>query len=267
MTPYGAFAACIDRLTEPTVLDGGVVPWACPVPYFGRPDAARMATVGINPSIREFTTPAGNELTGGLRRLPTLGSLRLTSWKHADATHVKVIAEACEEYFLRSPYDRWFKVLDSVLAHSQCTYYGDVPTACHLDLVPFATTSKWGDLSGRQRQQLLVAGSGLLAAQLARAPVQMLILNGRTVIDHFAAVSNVEFLETVVDAWRLEAGDWTVPGVAYAGVATEIGGVVLDEAVTVVGFNHNLQSSFGVTRTAMRAIGEWISRAADEAFG
>lgn len=56
-----------------------VLGWACPVPFFGHLESARLATVGINPSNLEFTTADRTELTGPPRRLPTLSSLGLTA--------------------------------------------------------------------------------------------------------------------------------------------------------------------------------------------
>jgi hypothetical protein len=230
------------------------------VPYFGRIRSALVATVGINPSIREFVNRDGDELAGQSRRLPTLGSLRLKAWRQANATHIKSIADACSDYFAQNPYLRWFGVLESVLAYSGASYYGERPVACHLDLVPYATVSRWGDLAPWQRQRLLVAGSGLLGRQIGNSSIETLILNGRSVINHFAAISDVRFREIAADGWRLVgAKQRSVPGVAYTAVATKIGGVILDVPVTVIGFNHNLQSSFGVTRVAIASIGEWVS--------
>src|SRR5712692_7256563 len=161
MTAYSTFATFLDRLDDRRVLEAGVVRWACPVPYFGRCSSARIATVGINPSVREFASSTGSELTGEARRFPTLRSLELPSWRHADATHVKAIAQACSQYFSGNPYRRWFGVLEALVGHAECSYYGSAPTACHVDLVPYATLEKWGDLAGWQRRELLISFAGL----------------------------------------------------------------------------------------------------------
>ena len=49
-----------------------------------------------------------------------------------------------------------------------------------------------------------------------------------------------------------------VAGYAYEHRIREIGGVKLDHTVLVLGFNHNLQSSFGVTREVAAEIQKWI---------
>ncbi len=53
-----------------------------------------------------------------------------------------------------------------------------------------------------------------------------------------------------------------VTGLSYYGTIDSIGGYALDRHVTVLGFNHNLQSSFGVTSGVLSAIRSWV---ADEA--
>ena len=114
MPAYAAAATVLDRLIE---LDGSeVLKWACPVPYFGCLETARAATVGINPSPREFVDEDGCELQGAKRRLPTLRSLGLRDWYEADWGHLRAILASCDAYFEQRPYDRWFRVLDALLA-------------------------------------------------------------------------------------------------------------------------------------------------------
>jgi hypothetical protein len=45
-------------------MDSNVIPWACPIPSFGDLTRARVATLGLNPSNREFVDERGNELDG-----------------------------------------------------------------------------------------------------------------------------------------------------------------------------------------------------------
>ncbi len=259
MTAYSAFASFLEHLEDQGVRETGIVPWACPVPYFGRLAGATLATVGLNPSIREFTDATGAELQGLTRRFPTLSSMRLRSWTDADATHVGVIANACSEYFTRNPYERWFGVLDRVLKHSRYSYYGDLRAACHLDLVPFATHTRWGALAHHQRQRLLRLTSRHLGSILNQTSIRVLILNGQSVISQLSSISNAVFTVTKVDRWQLGGGPRSIPGLAYLGTASQIGGVNLEAPIAMIGFNHNLQSSFGVTNGVTRAIGIWIS--------
>lgn|ERR1700688_2215103 len=67
-----------------------MIPWACPIPSFGDLWRSRVATLGFNPSNREFVDEAGNELQGGSRRFPTLKSLSLGSWSEVSLIALKL---------------------------------------------------------------------------------------------------------------------------------------------------------------------------------
>ena len=54
-------------------------------------------------------------------------------------------------------------------------------------------------------------------------------------------------------------------GVAFTGLVDSVSGIKLDRQLQVLGFNHNLQSSFGVTNPVISSIREWIKRTAEEA--
>src|SRR5262245_11208827 len=99
----------IERLTTPFIAETSVINWGCPVPSFGDLSKSRVATLGLNPSNKEFVDEAGNELDGLDRRFHTLGSLGLKSWSDVNSQHVDLIFDSCNNYFLGRPYDRWFK--------------------------------------------------------------------------------------------------------------------------------------------------------------
>ena len=42
----------------------GIIEWSCPIPVFGNIERSRVATLGINPSCREFLDKSGMELRG-----------------------------------------------------------------------------------------------------------------------------------------------------------------------------------------------------------
>jgi len=50
-----------------------------------------------------------------------------------------------------------------------------------------------------------------------------------------------------------------VAGVAYHGITNTLSGIPLGRDLLVLGFNHNLQSSFGVTSKVLREIRHWIA--------
>jgi hypothetical protein len=257
---YSSVTTLVDRMDSHDLSDLGVIPWSCPVPCFGDLTTATVATVGINPSNREFLDEFGAELDNGARRLPTLKSLGLARWADMEATHLRELISACLGYFRRNPYDRWFTTLEHILQKAGVTFYGDNPSACHLDLVPYATTVKWGLLPPPVRRKLMSTNADALGDLLRESSVETLILNGQSVVSQFQLVNGVRLHATPKPKWALaRTGSADVMGMSYVGGTDQIGSVRLARPLRVVGSNHNLQSSFGVTRAVIDAIASWIS--------
>ena len=264
---HGLISTLVKRLDDPALVNAGVIPWSSPVLSFGDVAAARVATLGLNPSNREFVDGAGNELDGPSRRFHTLGSLGLDAWRDAQPHHLALIAESCRCYFAVNPYDTWFKRLDNLLSDLKVSYYSTLFSACHLDLVPFATAEKWTALSRGQRQKLLDGAGDVLGALLRDSEIQVLVLNGSSVVEHFERVTSIECERKTVREWTLRRDDGSgVKGVAYSGIVRSVGGTPLHRDVRVLGYNHNIQSSFGVTTRVMAAIRRWIAEAASESI-
>jgi hypothetical protein len=254
----------VNRLS--TMLRGtGVIPWGAPVPSFGDVQSSHLATLGLNPSNREFMDEDGSELVDQQRRFPTLGSLGLSTWSDTRAKHINMISDACRDYFSRNPYDGWFRRLDRLISGTGYSYYGS-GGACHLDLVPYATEKKWTMLSPTQRKALINRTGDALGQLLRSSPVRMLVLNGRTVVDAFQQMTEVTLETRRVTAWDLPRRDGAgVAGIAFSGLVRSIHGIELKRNVHVFGYNHNIQSSFGVTSGVMGAISRWIGSRATKA--
>lgn len=257
---YSAMTAFIRQLESGRLADRNVLEWGCPVPFFGDLTVARVATVGINPSNREFVDDSGHELRGEAQRLPTLSSLGVDSWAQIDADDLRAILGACRGYFRRNPYDRWFGVLERMLSGSSVSFYGRNALACHLDLVPFATNDKWGNLAAVDRAALLLESEAIVGELLAESRLSLLVLNGRSVVRQFESMAQVVLDETVMPDWNLpRATSPDVPGIAYTGWISTFCGVELRQPLRVLGYNHNLQSSFGVTGQVISDIGLWLA--------
>jgi hypothetical protein len=265
---YAVMTTFVDRLDSMHGRTHTVIPWGCPVPFFGDLSSALVATVGINPSNREFTSVRGVELSENERRLPTLGSLGISRWSDANASHLRTIIDACSRYFRNNPYDRWFQVLETVLLPLGGSFYGNRPTACHVDLVPFATAEKWTLLSKVERARLLSMTGDALGALIRDSSLEVLVLNGRSVVEHFERLADLQLERSAKPLWSLprESGP-RVGGVAYSGEVDEFAGVRLGRPIRVLGYNHNLQSSFGVTAEVVALIGWWLSNARDAPRG
>jgi hypothetical protein len=257
---YGAMTMLLDMMEARQTAGLELIRWGCPVPFFGHIESARLATVGINPSNREFVGTNGNELIGQNRRLPTLGSLGLSSWSQADFVALRAILQACREYFECNPYDGWFGSLQRIIEPTGRSYYAPGSDACHIDVVPWATVGKWGTLSAVSRRQLARRAAEALADMIACSPLMMLVLNGKEVVRQFEALVECPLQACRVPTWDLpRRSGHAVPGLAYWERISSIAQIPLDREILVVGYNHNLQSSFGVTAAVRDAISDWIS--------
>lgn len=253
----------LDRLTSPVLATSKVIRWGSPVPSFGDVSRARLATVGLNPSNREFVDASGQELTGEERRFHTLSSLGIGCWSEAKTRHRSMILDSCRAYFLRNPYDGWFRQLEHLISGTNASYYHNTVIACHLDLIPYATACKWTDLSRKQKVGLLTIAGDTLGRLIQDSPISVLVLNGRSVVNQFEELSGTPLSRQLMPAWSLRRGKkLKVLGYAYEGTIRSLGGVEFGRAVRVLGYNHNIQSSFGVTNEVRASIRRWIARAA-----
>lgn len=248
----------VDLLHKGRPVELGAIPWASPVLAFGDPVNSRVATLGLNPSNLEFVDRFGHELNAPHHRFESLSTLKVAGWGEVARSGIRRVWQACEDYFYRNPYDQWFKRLERLLVGTGASYYTSLGVkACHLDLVPFATAHKWSSLTNQERAQLIELGTPSLVKTILASDIRVLILNGSAVAREFCRLVPDEPLEArSMPSWSLQEG--RVPGVGYIGRVSQLGGYALDRELLVLGYNHNIQSSFGVTKTAVSNIGAWI---------
>ena len=255
----------VSRLNSTALADTKVIPWGCPIPSFGDPTTCHVATLGLNPSNREFVDAHGNELQGPSRRFNTLRSLGINRWSDARNEHVNLILDDCRHYFLANPYDAWFRRLDELISGTNASYYNLSKGACHLDIIPYATSCKWSHLTRDQRKLLLAIAGDTLSQVLRGSQIRLLVLNGSSVIKHFELISGITLGKQSMPDWALpRKSKVNVSGYAYRGTIKELSGVKVNRDILVLGFNHNIQGSFGVTTEVMMAIHRWIAKAAEK---
>lgn len=220
-----------------------VVHGSTPVVAFGDPTRAEVATLGINPSANEFQE-RDRLLTGAQRRLATLESLGAHRLDQLTESQIAAVVADCATYFQRQPYREWFDPLDALLrVGTEASYYDG--SACHLDLVQWATKPIWGKIPDPSiRRALLNDGVPHLRAQLERENVRFVLLNGRQVIQQVMAtgladLKEVDQIRRSRDACRL-----------YSGAG---------EGTRWVGWSTNLQSSWGVTTAFKEELGAWLA--------
>ena len=243
------------RLTQAKVID-----WAQPVPYFGDLASAQVATVGLNPSDREFPEEDGTPIRGG-HRFHTLESLGLESWADAGDDQIRAVKESCDGYFGNNPYRRWFNGLDDVISGAGASYYGGARfAACHLDLVPYATKCKWSGLPSASKTYLRDIGAPVLARAIAGSRIKVLALNGSGVVDNFRYMFQCDLETRRMPEWTLTTRQ---SGYAFSGVLDRLPQVGrLNRRVIVLGFNHNIQGSRGITSEIRNSIRDWFAREA-----
>jgi hypothetical protein len=220
-----------------------VVPGSTPVVSFGDVRNAKVATLGLNPSRLEFLDRGGNELTETNRRLETLSSICENDLPSASPDAIRRVFEGCNNYFQRRPYRTWFGYLEEILHPLGASYYSG--TACHLDLVQWATNPTWGNLRTTQRKKLVEADVSFLRQQLSLIGIRLLLLNGSGVVNAYSR------------SLGCEIADQDIPGIV--GWKLFVG--CNPQSVRVIGWNKNLQGSHGVTKEDRKVLGMAIEKA------
>lgn len=158
------------------------VPASLPVLFFGDLFSARVATVGLNPSNQEYTTPDGRLLTGAQRRFATLESLGTDDRARLTDAQCDEAIETMRGYFgPTKPVYSWFNPLARVLNGFGASFTSG--SAAHLDLVQEATCPVWSELPEGEWPALLARDLPFLEWQIRAFPLQAVLCNGRTVGD------------------------------------------------------------------------------------
>lgn len=228
-----------------------------PVPYFGEIESSSVATIGINPSISEFIDKGSLELSGEDRRFETLGSLGINSWAEANNTIAEKLKNRCDDYFKGNPYTQWFDQLEFICSKINASYYSG--SLVHLDIVPFTTTIKWGELRSSEKKSLLDISSNSLKKVLEASKVNLVILNGKSVIQYFEEIYNISLESKELQSINLKRSSGK-DVIGYV-VSSSINITLPDGSnrdIRILGFNHNIQSSFGVSSLVKRNISKWL---------
>jgi len=191
----------VERARRPPPPGCSVVEGSTPVVFFGNP-RAKIATISINPSYREFLDGRnGPLLSGEARRLATLQSLGWPPYGKIDERLGAKIIEECTGYFGKEPYVDFFRPLDRILRDgARASYSPSAPPhnrllepACHLDLSQWATSDIWSDLPESAKQRLLGDGLPFLIQQIRYEKYHLVIANGRTVKEEIETADLVKW--------------------------------------------------------------------------
>jgi hypothetical protein len=243
-----------ERLRRPPPPGMCIVPGSTPVLSFGSLSSATFATLGLNPSRDEFLDGGGGELRGADRRLATLASLATTDLSAAPPDALLQIVDDCKMYFGRKPYRRWFDQLEYILAGCGASYYKD-GSACHLDLIQWATDPTWSGLDPGVRSILLRADAPFLAKQLSNSQVQVLLINGKAVVEQFQESFNVLLADEPPIALDRKSAK------------SDFRSGKLFDRIGVIGWTTNLQSSHGVTSEFRATLRDRVGTLAKKLLG
>lgn len=237
--------AAIEASVEPLrngSLDGEseVIDWKSPVPFYGDAANAKVASVALNPK-------------GADERLTDLEFLGIRSWEAAGWGHYEEIAASCQRYFQYQPelvrpdpWMRWFGHPDKLLGKIVDGASFKAGTACHIDLVPWPTYKVWARLPPTTKQNLLAAGATTVAVMLRGVPLDLVWLNGRSVVNGFQDLVGTSLVKEHVPALDVvDQSGSRKRGSAWYGSIDEIRGLPLGRSVKVLGWNWNLPSSPG----------------------
>ncbi len=228
-----------------------VVEGSTPIIAFGDPWKSRGATLGLNPGWVAFLDKKdGQLLNGDHRRHPTLESLGISRLSAAKMSDVRQIVDDCATHFQRIQDERrlrWFRKLEPLLSELGASYFNG--TACHLDLVQWATKRTWSELPAAERNRLLQEDRGFLKQLLQESSIRYLLLNGRSVVTEFQKAFDVlEEQAPLADA-----------GYQRCCILTGL----LFERIRVIGWSTNIQSSFGVTGERRQQLAQRIKQIAE----
>ncbi len=183
-----ALTALLNRMDSPALADSNVIKWGAPVPSFGDLSSSFVATIGLNPSNREFVDDSGKncwtmteDFIRSVHSDSALGLMRCATFA-VDRTVLCM-------YFSHNPYDRWFKKLDQIVAAPRSlSTPTSIPRAILISSPMPRRSNGW---NCQTRTGCLNATADALGLLLRDSPVRVLILNGKTVVEQFQYIAGV----------------------------------------------------------------------------
>lgn len=237
----------IRRIMKSPPIKEYITPGSTPVVAFGNPITAKLATVGINPSSREFLDAKGNLLSEDNRRLADFQSLGLRSHSEINESVAKQVLEESNGYFKRaeSVY-QWFEPLQKYVLDPVGASFSD-SSAAHLDLVQWSTAPVWGAIKDPKARDLLIQDDiRFLGEMLLSGSYKILFMNGSTVVNTMLKFGLVE----------IEQQGFTPLGKAGRKSALWTGRVRNTDTVCF-GWNLNLQH-YQTTESNRESLRSWI---------
>jgi hypothetical protein len=246
---------CCDRLRRSPSRSS--VPGSLPVLFFGDLFNAKIATVGINPSFREYLDRQGSELTGTCRRFETLSSLGAVDRASlTDSQCFRAVATMRSYFQPDKPVYDWFQPLQFVLRAMDLRYeFGEL---AHLDLVQEATRPTWSDLMKEEPLEPaspLRSDEAFLRWQLEAFPLRCIVCNGRTPLDAVQRLLGASVQRT----GNLERVKWSLGVSTLRGRTVYVTGWNLPLAWSGVNSQEHIQLGLALTAALKEVNAGWRS--------
>ena len=217
-----------------------------PIICFGNLFNSTFATLGLNPSNKEFVDNNNNFLSDNNLRFQNCFSLSEHDLTKLTNDKTNLVLDSCISYFKFNPYKRWFNVLEKyVLSKLNVSYYND--TCCHLDIVQWATAEKWGSISKISQTQLIDKDYPFLLRQLENQNINLLLINGKGVFDILSKIEKTYIQKEEEIQINAETCQMTK-------FYFKIG----KKRINCIAWSKNMQSSYGLTNNMKEKIGNRI---------
>jgi hypothetical protein len=250
--PARVYTRVADRIRRPIPQCLPVLPGSLPIVSFGDPDAASVATLSLNPSWIEFERPRGGWLHGSDRRVASLVSIGVTDPRNLDDEQVASVVCERNGYFMGPNwYKAWFHWLETMLCRSGAGSYLN-GSACHLDLVQWATKPAQGELDPAVWDRLVADDHEFLHWQLQTSDVSVVLMNGASVVRWVERAGLLRAIDCDQLRYRTKSGSARAMPL-YRGVA---------DGVLFLGWNTPLASAIS-TDGREKLVG-WVSDRLDE---
>jgi hypothetical protein len=202
----------LQRITRPSSISG-VIPGSTPVVSFGDFTSAKIVTLSINPSSKEFLK--GKKLLPiGEKRLVDREVLGINPQQDISESDAEIVWEGCKNYFKAeaNPYS-WFDDLEVILNHANHSYFNG--SASHIDLVQSATFPAWAALPPNIKEELLKEDYQFFKYQTSVSSIGTILINGRQVYEVAKKTSGFEL--EIKDQITLKSGNRTIPTSVFTG--------------------------------------------------
>jgi len=184
----------IERIKRKIETNMCITPQTTPIVYFGNYNKAVSCTISLNPSDKEFINNSGKLLDFQHKeRLCSRKKLNKDDNVELNDDDANIVLRYCNEYFNINPYKIWFDPLNYMIkSFGNYSYYDG--TCVHLDLVQWATTPKWNDISLNIKEKHLRSDLPFLK-YLLNKNFETMFLNGKTVVDNVKNHLNISLNE------------------------------------------------------------------------